>query len=179
MRDFYQLELTNYCYPDCKPLLNIMRLEKESAFVMAKELAESHPGLSAFYRFQDFDNYYELRLKQDEFLYHRFCELRGRPEERHPLSFVIGDCDYLKEWFGNGYETKLFLGDIEPAHISFTLGDSGALFKRNGTVEVLTVHEFRKYFESSGGEINLLLKNSDFHYIEAQLWSDVYINGVR
>ena len=41
------------------------------------------------------------------------------------------------------------------------------------------MREFKEYFESFGGDVDSLLKNSDFHYIEAQLWSDVYINGVR
>ena len=44
---------------------------------------------TAFYRFADFENYYDLRLRQDEYLYSRFVELGGEPEEKHPLSFVI------------------------------------------------------------------------------------------
>ena len=59
------LILVNYCHPDCVPLKNIMRLAKEDAFAMAKKMAAAHPETTAFYRFADFENYYELRLRQD------------------------------------------------------------------------------------------------------------------
>ena len=72
------LLLVNYCHPDCVPLKNIMRLAKEEAFEMAKKMAAAHPETTAFYRFADFENYYDLRLRQDEFLYSRFVELGGR-----------------------------------------------------------------------------------------------------
>lgn len=55
-----------------------------------------------------------------------FIELGGLPEEKHPLSFVIEGSDYLRDWFGNGIESRLRLSDIQPCHISFTIGDSGA-----------------------------------------------------
>lgn len=83
------LILVNYCHPDCVPLKNIMRLPKEDAFAMAKKMAAAHPETTAFYRFADFENYYDLRLRQDEFLYSRFVEFGGEPDENHPLSFVI------------------------------------------------------------------------------------------
>ena len=57
----------------------------------------------------------------------------GEPEENHPLSFVIEGSDYLRDWFGNGTQTKLFLRDVNARHVSFTLGDSGAMFQKNGT----------------------------------------------
>ena len=120
------LILVNYCFDDCEPLKNIMRLPKEEAFKKAKELADCHPETTAFYRFSDFDNYYVLRENQDKFLYDEFVKLGGKPKEKHPLSFVIEGSDYLKEWFGNGIETRIPLNKIKAEHISFTIGDSGA-----------------------------------------------------
>jgi hypothetical protein len=102
MKRFEELELVNYCHPGCVPMLNIMRLPKDEAFCLADEMAEKHPETTAFYRFADFENYYALRLTQDEYLYERFKEMGGDPEEIHPLSFVVDGSDYLKEWFGNG-----------------------------------------------------------------------------
>jgi len=37
------LVLVNYCYPDCTPLMNIMRLPEAEAIRFAHALAESHP----------------------------------------------------------------------------------------------------------------------------------------
>ena len=87
MKTFDELIIVNYCYPDCIPLMNIMRLPQKEAYALASVFAESHPETTAFYRFADFENYYLLR-------------------EKHPLSFVIEGSDYLRDWFGNG--CKLF-----------------------------------------------------------------------
>lgn len=103
---FEELQLVNYCYPGCIPMLNIMRLGRDEAFELAARMAEEHPETTAFYRFADFQNYYALREAQDTFLYRRFTEKGGKPRTEHPLSFVIDGSDYLKDWFGNGLESQ-------------------------------------------------------------------------
>ena len=175
MKPFDELILVNYCYPDCTPLLNIMRLPKEKAFGLAKEFAEKHPDTTAFYRFADFDNYYAHRRRQDQYLHTRFLELGGLPEEEHPLSFVIEGSDYLCEWFGNGIETRLSLKDIDGRHISFTIGDSGAEFQKNGSVDLLTLDDLRQRIDEHGGDFDAFIRATGRHYIEVQLWSDKYI----
>lgn len=178
MKPFEDLVLVNYCYPDCIPLMNIMRLPKEEAFRLAEELAEKHPDTTAFYRFADFDNYYGLRERQDKYLHRRFLELGGLPEDEHPLSFVIEGSDYLREWFGNGIETRLLLKDIAPCHISFTIGDSGAEFQKNGSVDLLTLDALQQHIDECGGDFDAFMQATGRHYIEVQLWSDKYIKQV-
>lgn len=177
MKQFEELTLINYCHPDCTPLLNIMRLPKQEAFRLAKELAAAHPETTAFYRFGDFDNYYALREAQDKYLYSKFIELGGVPKEEHPLSFVIEGSEYLKEWFGNGIETRLPLKDIVSCHISFTIGDSGAEYDRNGSVDLLTLEELRRRMDEYGGDFEAFLSATGRHYIEVQLWSDEYLEN--
>lgn len=82
----------------------------------------------------------------------------GQPETAHPLSFVLEGSDYLRQWFAGGMETRLLLRDIGAAHVSFTIGDSGAEFQRNGQVA--------------------LLNAAGMHYVEAQLWSDRYTQSI-
>jgi len=176
MKAFEELILVNYCYPDCIPLMNIMRLPKEEAFELASLFAESHPETTAFYRFADFENYYLLRKKQDEYMYSQFIELGGKPEEKHPLSFVIEGSEYLSDWFGNGIESRLRLGDIHPCHISFTIGDSGAEYQKYGNVRLLTMEKLKEQFLKYENNMDALLKASGRHYIEVQLWSDQYIS---
>lgn len=171
---FAELKLVNYCHPDCTPMMNIMRLPKERAFALAKELADTHPQTTAFYRFADFDNYYALREAQDAYLYARFIELGGKPEEKHPLSFVIENSDYLRDWFGSGIETRLPLCEIDPCHISFTVGDSGADFQKNGKVDLLTLDELRRWL-SEYEDFNAFMTAAGRNYVEAQLWSDRYV----
>lgn len=176
MKAFSDLMLVNYCHPDCIPMMNIMRLPKEEAFRLAYELAEKHPNTTAFYRFADFENYYELRRTQDAYLYSEFIRLGGLPESEHPLSFVIEGSDYLREWFANGVETKLLLCDIAPCHISFTIGDSGAEFQKNGQLDLLTKDELCRRIDGFNGDFKAFMQSTGRQYIEAQLWSDRYIN---
>ncbi|MGN1107289.1 MAG: hypothetical protein ACI4RH_11600 [Huintestinicola sp.] len=178
MKKFDELILVNYCYPDCIPLMNIMRLAKDDAFELAQKLAVSHPETTAFYRFADFENYYTLRQKQDEYLYSQFCELGGMPEEKNPISFVIEGSDYLREWFSNGLEARLLLKNIPPQHISFTIGDRGAEFQQNKSVELLTADELKARIDRHCGDFDIFLKATGKHYIEAQLWSDRYISNI-
>lgn len=178
MKQFDELELVHYCHPDCEPLKNIMRLPREEAFAMACKMAEAHPETTAFYRFADFDNYYALREAQDRYLYTQFKEVGGIPEEEHPLSFVIEGSDYLKEWFGNGLEVRLPLREIDSCDVSFTVGDSGAEFGKNGSVELFTKEEIQKRIERSGG-FEAFVKENGKHYVEVQLWSDRYIKDLR
>lgn len=174
MTAFDELTLVNYCHPDCVPMMNIMRLPKAEAFELARKLAEAHPNTTAFYRFADFDNYYALRAVQDDYLYARFIELGGKPEQRHPLSFVVESSEYLREWFGGGVETRLALKDIAPCHISFTIGDSGSTFQRDGRVELLTTDELRRCV-GEYDDYDAFIRATDRNYVEAQLWSDRYI----
>lgn len=174
MKGFGELVLVNYSHPDCKPLLNIMRLPKEDAFRLANELARDHPDGAAFGRFADFENYYALRQRQDEYLHARFIELGGEPQEEHPLSFVVEGSDYLCDWFEGGVMTVLPLRDVEPRHISFTIGDSGALFQRGKQPTLLTAEDFHRIYDEQGGYLELL-KQAGCHYVEAQLWDDRYV----
>jgi len=176
MKQFDELELVHYCHPDCEPLKNIMRLPREEAFAMARRMAEAHPETTAFYRFADFDNYFALREAQDRYLYECFKELGGIPEEEHPLSFVIEGSDYLKEWFGNGTEIRLPLRAIDSGDVSFTVGDSGAEYGKNGSVELLTKEELQKRIDQSGG-FEAFMQENGKHYVEVQLWSDRYIKN--
>lgn len=173
---FHELTLVNYCHPDCEPMQNIVRLPKAEAFALAKRMAEAHPDTTSFGRFADFDNYYALRMTQDAYLHQSFLALGGKPQETHPLSFVLEGSDYLKHWFADGIETRLPLRCVAPEHISFTMGDSGALYQRQGFVELLTVEDLRLLLKRNNGDLQGILR--ELHrtkgcaYIEAQLWSD-------
>lgn len=177
MKPFRELALVNYCHPGCAPLRNILRLPKDEAFALARSLAGAHPDTTAFYRFADFENYYALRIRQDAYLHARFIETGGRPEVTHPLSFVLEGSEYLRQWFGNGIETRLLLRDIDAAHVSFTIGDSGAEFQRYGRVALLTTDRLRARLREQGG-LQALLDAAGKHYVEAQLWPDRYICNI-
>ena len=177
--DLNAVTLVNYCHPDCQPMKNIVRLPKDEAFALAGQLAQAHPETTAFYRFADFINYYDLRVRQDAYLRRRFIALGGKPVEEHPLSFVLAKSDYLREWFGNGVVTRVYLKDIPAEAISFTMGDSGAVYQKTGGAEMLTKDELTKKMLAYPGELDAFLREllQGRHYVEAQVWDDRYVCG--
>ncbi|MBQ6950893.1 MAG: hypothetical protein IJN44_05305 [Clostridia bacterium] len=170
-----QIFLTYYYYPDTEPLKNIMRLPREEAFALARQLADSHPETTAFYRFADFENYYPGRMKTDALMYERFCLLGGKPRDRHPLSFVLEESDYLHEWFGRGKAIHIPLEQVDGEIVSFTLGDSMSTLTREGDFTLLTLpmlmEEVGKYPDGIKGYLQEARKK--YHYIEVQVWGNV------
>lgn len=170
-----RLWLTYYCYPDCEPFRNIMRLPRREAFALAKRLWDAHPETTAFYRFGDFENYYPRRLKTDGLMYEKFCALGGKPRAAYPLSFVLGSSQYLHRWFGEGKVYLLPVDAVPPEIISFTMGDSMSTLQRQGDVTLLTLPmlqaEMALHPEGAAGYLQQM--QARHHYVEAQLWGDV------
>ncbi|MCH5286399.1 MAG: hypothetical protein J1E43_03185 [Christensenellaceae bacterium] len=168
------LLLVNYCHRSCTPLRNIMRLPKEQAFALARELAEQNRDTTAFYRFADFEHYYPERLRTDALLHARFIALGGRPAQTHPLSFVLQGSDYLDGWFDHGTVTSIPLSRIPAEAVSFTLGDSMASLKRNGGLTMLSKDMLFQTIRAFDGAPEDFLADAvkRYHYIEAQVWDD-------
>lgn len=170
------LYIVNYCHPNCIPLQNIMRLQKEEAFALAYQMAARNKKTTSFYRFADFENYYPQRLKTDKLLFDTFVSLGGQPQTEHPLSFVLQGSEYLDKWFDNGIVTKISLKIIPSEFVSFTYGDSMSSLKRNGKIQMVTkemlIETLRSYEGSLDDYMNEITER--YFYIEVQLWNDDY-----
>lgn len=175
------IAIVNYCHSYCKPLMNIVRLPKDEAFALATAMARDNPETTAFYRFADFVNYYDLRMRQDKYLRELFISMGGKPVEQHPLSFVLKGSEYLDEWFGKGRTLRFFLKDIPSHAVSFTLGDSGSTYQHTGGVRMLTKDELIGYMSAYKGTLDEYLKEllDGRHYVEVQVWDDRYILNQR
>lgn len=172
------LRLVNYCHPNCVPLRNIMRLPREQAFALAREMAGHNPDTTAFYRFADFANYYPRRMQTDALLHARFIELGGRPAQEHPLSFVLQGSDYLDGWFSHGIVTTVPLSRVPAESVSFTCGDSMASLERYGGLTMLTKDMLLAAIEAFDGTPEAFLADmaERYRYIEAQVWDDACLN---
>jgi len=168
--------IVHYCHPYCSPLQNIVRLPKEEAFALARSLAAANPETTAFYRFADFENYYDLRMRQDQWLYDTFVALGGKPKERHPLSFVFQGSAYLADWFGNGEITTIPLREIPADCVSFTWGDSGARYNRGESMTLYTKEAFSEVLRAYHGSLDAFLEEVALthRYIEVQVWDDAF-----
>ena len=168
MTDLY---ITHYYYPGTDPWKNIMNLPEDEAFRLAGELAKAHPETTSFYRFADFANYYPLRKKADACVRARFTELGGKPELEHPFCFVLGESEYLKEWFSDGEKLTIALEVLPDEQVSFTLGDSCAVISQGKELSVLTKAELLAGIAECGSvEVFREQKLGGHGYVEVQLW---------
>ena len=88
---------------------------------------------------------------------------------------MIEGSDYLLDWFGKGTESRLRLQDILSCHISFTIGDSGADYRKYGNIKLLTMEDIKEQMLKYGNNFDTFMEATGRHYIEAQLWTDKYI----
>ena len=169
------LYIVNYCHNSCVPLKNIMWLPKKQAFELAYKMAAENRETTAFYRFADFENYYYERLETDELLYERFAELGGRPEIRHPLSFVLSGSEFLDNWFDCGIVTKIPLNSVPAECVSFTYGDSMTVRKKQGDFTMLTKEMLMREIAAFDGtaEDFVAKVNAEYNYMEVQVWKKV------
>ncbi|OPJ62111.1 GNAT family N-acetyltransferase [Clostridium oryzae] len=175
------LYLTNYRETGGLHLRSIMRLPKEEAYKIAKQLSENSTASNN--RYGDyFERYYEKRQATEEWLYKQFIKNGGKPETRHPIYFVLCECKSFQNFYGNEEQIQIPLKDITNEHISFTPRDSMHI-KDMGLTEG-TVWSKNQLFnmirESSKSVSDFILDLPAMYgkpggYIEVQLWSDKYI----
>lgn len=175
------LYITNYRDERSSPLDSLTRLSTEDAYSLARKLSQhADASFTSFSRFSsgDFEGYYQKRLRTEEWLYSSFIALGGRPGHAHPLYFVLGESTYLKHWFGEGITTRLLLSDIDPAHISFTYGDSMSKLDSPDRMELFSLESLLHFIRKSTSDIASFLEelNQQNRYIEVQLWSDEYLS---
>jgi len=170
-----KLFITHYYFPGTDPWKNIMNLPEQEAFRVAAELAASHPDTTSFYRFADFRNYYPNRKRADEYVREAFIRLGGKPRLQHPYSFVLTECEYLREWFDCHDRITLDLSDIPDDQVSFTPGDSCATIIHGSEPAVLTKAMLLEEIGACGGSVDAFLQKSlgKHRYIEVQLWDRV------
>ncbi len=167
-----KLLITHYYFPGTDPWKNIMNLPEQEAFRVAAELAASHPGTTSFYRFADFRNYYPNRKRADEYVREAFVRLGGKPVLLHPYSFVLGECEYLRDWFDCSDRITLDLSDIPDDLVSFTPGDSCAMSIHGLEPPVLNKQMLLEGISACGGSVDAFLEKSpgEYRYVEVQLW---------
>lgn len=174
MKEIY---IVNYCNPNCSPLNSITRLSEADAYEKASDLSAKYCGTS-FYRFKDFKDYYPRRLRTEKWLYDWVTNHGGEPDVKHPLYFVLSGSDYLAEWFDRAIITRLPISMISSKHVSFTFGDSMAKFDKPERKDPFLKETLLEHIEHYNSNVRLFLDSikDRYTYIEAQLWSDIYIH---
>ncbi|MBR6537860.1 MAG: hypothetical protein IKT67_11755 [Lachnospiraceae bacterium] len=174
-----KLYLVNYRHKDSVPCKSITELPLEEAKKLAKQLY-SGSSCKAHRRFGvEFECYYEDRCKAEHWMYDMFCELGGKPETKHPYYFSIQPSEALSENYGEHYVIQIDLDEIADNDISFTLGDSMALYYTEKLNQMFTKNDLLKQLELYDNDVYKMLGHNKAQaaFIEAQLWNDKYLRN--
>lgn len=172
-----ELYLVNYRHKNSTPCKSITELPLEAAKKQAEKL---HVGSEcrAHRRFgADFERYYEDRCKAEQWMQDAFRKIGGMPRKKHPLYFTVQPSEALSENYGEHCVIKIDLNEVADGDISFTFGDSMALYYTGKLHQVYTKNELLKQLEMYDNNINNMLEHKEEQavFIEAQLWNDRYL----
>lgn len=172
-----ELYLVNYRHKNSTPCKSITELPLEAAKKLAEKL---HAGSEcrAHRRFgADFERYYHDRCKAEEWMQDAFRKLGGTPKREHPLYFTVQPSVVLSENYGEYGMIQIDLDEIADCDISFTFGDSMALYYTEKLRQVYTKNELLIQLELYDNDVNKMLEQTENQavFIEAQLWNDRYL----
>ena len=175
MRDCH---IVHYYHAASTPFRSISRLPKENAFALARSLHKKHPCV-AFKRFGEscLEWYWERREAAEHQLYSEFLDIGGKPETRHPVYFALQGSSPIENLYRNFDKAKMIaisLSHIDPACISFTYGDSVALYEHPARRKPFMRDELYRLIDQYGNvDAFLSALDSLYEYIEAQVWIDL------
>ena len=174
-----ELYLVNYRHKESEACKSITELSLEEAKKLAEKL-HADSSCRAHRRFgASFERYYEDRCKAEEWMYDAFCKQGGTPEKKHPLYFTVQPSEVLSENYGEHCTIQIDLDEIADGDISFTLGDSMALYYTEKLCQMYTKNDLLKQLELYDNDVNKLLEQNKEQsaFIEAQLWNDRYLKN--
>jgi len=143
------------------------------------------------------DNFLRLRYDSDKTLRERFSSIGGKPARTSPVYFTLGANKGMKTWFEEPAWIKIPMSEFDADTVSFTYGDSfavfnealntgedwwGQIYKYDGIMRVIEKYGFpedppynmRNKIFPEGRHINHCLK-----FVEAHVWSDEVLNKYR
>ena len=168
--------ITHY-YPEDSPIFSrITQYTKKERMEIANILA-SKEG-SALTRFRDFERYYQKRIQTEKWLYAEAKNIKLSPSVQSPWYFVLGDNYLMNKGFGiNSKAFRINLSDINDSDISFTIGDSIAVyFSEKIKNKLYNKKTILNYYSNNFDKIEKIYSylHPKHQYIEAQLWTDIY-----
>ena len=172
-----ELFLVNYRHKDSEPCRSITELPLEEAKRVA-EMLRTGSDCRAHRRFgSSFESYYYDRCKVEKWIQDTFCKLGGTPKREHPLYFTVQYSEMLSEHYGEHCMIKIDLNEVVDGDISFTFGDSMALYYTEKLNRVYTKNGLLKQLEIYDNDVNKMLEQNkeQVGFIEAQLWNDKYL----
>ncbi len=154
------------------PFCSLSDLELEQAEVVLAQIRQ-RGDVFASRRAPD---YVRVRFELEERIRELFCLKGGQPQRARPLYFVLGECEWCRQWYREAAEVRVALARVTPAAVSFTYGDLfPAMRVQDGKPyrgQVYTLAELPDLVAEFGlpQVWNADGKLAPERYIEAQVW---------
>ncbi len=187
-----KIYLYHYFELDFGPFMTLTALpfEKAKQILIAKKAAGKAVN-------PDIDGFLKKRYDRDKRLRHAFISHGGRPKLTAPVYMMLGEHRQWESAYENPAVIKIPLCEFDPLTVSFTYGDSFAVFNpalfggeeywnkiyfADEIMEVINRRGFPPYVEydfkrgiyPADKHINHHLK-----YVEAHVWDDEILNRYR
>lgn len=166
--------LCHYYEQSRGPFRSLSDLPAEEAEAVLNEIRRRGEGFAS----QRKPDYLTIRRELEDYVRTRFIEKGGQPERARPHYMILGRCNWLFGWYLHGCVLEIPLAQFNPAHVSFTYGDTfpamrcadGKPYRR----QVYTLAELPDLIACYGlpQDWNADGAHGPDRYIEAQIWSD-------
>jgi len=189
MNDCY---LYHYFERDFGPFMPLTALPVEEA----KQILIAKKAAGKFHN-PDIDGFLQNRYDRDKQLRNAFIAHGGRPQRIAPVYMMLGEHPQWESAYEHPAVIKIPLKEFDPLTVSFTYGDSFAIFNpalfgeeeywnkiyfADEILEVIDRHGFPPYVEYDFKRgIYPTDKNINHHlkYVEAHIWSDNVLDKYR
>jgi hypothetical protein len=120
-------------------------------------------------------DYLAIRRELEALVRQRFVDKGGRPVRATPRYMILGQCDWVREWYRDGAALSVPLARFAAHSVSFTYGDSFPAMRHDDgkphRKQVFTLAELPALIAQFGLPQDRPPDGPD-RYIEAQVWDD-------
>lgn len=166
--------LSHYFEADQGPFRSLSDMSLEDA----ERVLEGIRREGAIFASKRAPDYLTIRRELELRIRGLFVAKGGQPRRETPHYFILGTCPWVQTWYQDGREVRLALAKIDPAIVSFTVGDSfpamryqdgkpyrGQVYTLAELPEAIRLYGLPQIWNPDG-------KLGPDRYIEAQVWDD-------
>ncbi|WP_310551477.1 hypothetical protein [Paenibacillus glufosinatiresistens] len=166
--------LYHYYEASLGPFRNLSDLEPEEAEAVLEELRLRGTSFAG----QRTPDYLAVRRSLETAAREQFIRKGGRPLRSCPHYMTLGECPWLLDWYEDGRQLDLSVGDFEEDRISFTYGDlfptmryrdgkpyRGQIYTLKEITGLMDVYGLPQVWNPHGA-------GGPERYIEVQIWDD-------
>ena len=167
--------LSHYYARKRGPFRSLSDLPHEAAEDVLEAIRQRGDGFAS----QRKPDYLVVRRQLEDLVRQRFIDKGGRPTRATPRYMILGQCDWVRDWYRDGDVLSVPLARFTQHSVSFTYGDSFPAMRHDDgkphRKQVFTLEELPWLVAEFGLPQDRPLDGPD-RYIEAQVWDDAALS---